>query len=50
MHLTNYSVDDDFDIDQRSRRSLQSLFEKLKEEKQDVETLWKDIQVNEFFC
>ncbi|CAF4014313.1 unnamed protein product [Rotaria sp. Silwood2] len=49
MHLTNYSTDenelgDDFDTDNGKTNSLEFLFEYLKQQKQDVSKLWKEIQ------
>ncbi|CAF1415190.1 unnamed protein product [Rotaria sp. Silwood1] len=49
MHLTNYipdenELDDDFDIDNGKTDSLEFLFKYLKNQNQDVNKLWKEIQ------
>jgi hypothetical protein len=45
MHLTNYEEDDNLDTHDAKKRSLKSLFGDLKKQNQDVEKLWKEIQV-----
>ena len=51
MHLTNHlmstadTANDDFDIDYQKQRSLGDLFEYLKAKKENVSSLWQEIQV-----
>jgi len=47
MHLTNYVIDNEdyFDIDHGKKRPLRFLLDYMKQQKQDREKLWKEIQV-----
>ncbi len=51
MHLTNYSIDDeyDFETDHGKIRTLESLLDYFQEQKHDKKKLWQEIQVKEIF-
>jgi hypothetical protein len=51
MHLTNYSIDDeyDFETDPRKIRTLESLLNYFQEQKHDKKKFWQEIQVKEIF-
>ena len=47
MHLTSFAPDDDFmSIEHREKWSLQELFKYLRKQKQNIDALWQNIQVN----
>ena len=47
MHLTSLTLNDDiFELDRANERSLHSLFEYLRTQKQKIDVLWRQIQVN----